>query len=359
MWNLFKDAWQRAARQRLTRAGAAFTGLLIGVSLAAFFLAGNLLFLMLGVLLATFVVSGFVSRLGLSGLEIDLVLPEHISARRTVPASIRVRNLKHWMPSFSIHVSGESETGLTSLMYFPILPAGRTMEEQVEVYFPRRGTQKERTFQFSTRFPFGFTDRHELVTARHDVLVYPCLEPQPGFEFLADSVAGEVEAAERGQGHDFYRLRPYEASESARHLDWKATAHTGALQVREFTRQVDRRVLIYLDLNVPFSASQWFEWAVECCAFLAVRLNQRGVEIRFQTQDMDVTLPGELDIYTLLRYLALVVPLGGKPELAPDPASSFFVVFSAFPDRVMEAGWNPGGAAGRIITPEINTGDPL
>ena len=127
-----------------------------------------------------------------------------------------------------------------------------------------------------------------------------------------------MEALQRGRGHDFYRIRPYEAFESARHVDWRATAHTGSLQVREFAREQDHRVVIYFDLDAPFELEAWFESAVDCAAFLAFRLAERGAHIRFQTQDYDVSSPGEADIYTILKYLALVSPRRGKPPAAPD-----------------------------------------
>src|SRR5437763_826594 len=134
------------------------------VALAAFISANNLLFLILAAMIATFLISGFVSRLVLAGLELDLVLPEHISARRRVRAGIRLKNLKRWMPSFSIHLVGEAESGFDSILYFPVLVGGSTAEEPVSVYFAKRGAHKERSFRFSSRFPFGFTERREMVT---------------------------------------------------------------------------------------------------------------------------------------------------------------------------------------------------
>ena len=45
------------------------------------------MFLILAAMLATFMVSGFVSRLGLAGLELDLILPQHIRhGERSAPA---------------------------------------------------------------------------------------------------------------------------------------------------------------------------------------------------------------------------------------------------------------------------------
>jgi uncharacterized protein (DUF58 family) len=282
------------------------------------------------------------------------MLPEHISARRKVRAGIRLKNLKSWIPSFSIHLAGAAESGFDAILYFPVIPGGTSLEESVELYFPRRGAQRERSFQFSTRFPFGFAERREMVTAQHDILVYPCLDPQPGFEALLVAVRGELEAQQRGRGHDFYRIRPYEVLESARHVDWKATAHTGDLQVREFAREQDHRVEIYLDLDCavdyPATENQWFEEAVDCAAYLAFRLTERGARVRLRTQEYDLTSPDEASIYSILRYLALVSPLRGKPPAGPDDPSSFHIVFSADPQRMAALGWVSGeGRGGRLI----------
>ena len=234
-----------------------------------------------------------------------------------------------------------------------MIAGGATIEESVTLYFPRRGAQRERSFQFSTRFPFGFAERREMVTTRHDIMVYPCLDPQPGFEALLDAVSGEIAAMQRGRGHDFYRIRPYEAMESARHVDWKATAHTGNLQVREFVREQDWRAVIFLDLDAPVGAEAWFEQAVECCAFLAYRLTERGVEVRLRTQELDLSLPEDGNIYALLKYLALVSPLRGKPPAAPEETGSFQIVFTAQPGRMESLGWDVGDRrTSRVLGPD-------
>ena len=342
----FSEAWNQALRRRVTRSGMAYFATLMLIALAAFLSANNLLFLILAAMFSTFLVSGFISRLGLAGLELDLILPEHLSARRKVRAGIRLKNLKRLIPSFSIHLKGAPQSGFDATLYFPVIPGGAVLEESVELYFARRGAHRERSFEFSTRFPFGFSERRESVTARHDVIVYPSLDPQPGFEALLASVSGELEALQRGRGHDFYRIRPYEALESARHVDWKATAHTGGLQVREFAREQDHRVLIYFDLDVPAELEQWFESAVDCCAFLAFRLAERGAHIRLVSQEFDLRLPEEGNIYAILKYLALVMPRHGKPPAGPDDPASFHIVFTPNPARMSAIGWASGDSRG-------------
>jgi uncharacterized protein (DUF58 family) len=333
-----RELWRR---QRVTRSGVAFLLAIALMAAAAFISANNLLFLILAAMVSTFLVSGFVGRLGLAGLELDLLLPPHTSARRTARAGVRVKNLKHYIPSFSIHLafSKQPDGPLVPSLYFPLIPGDAVVDEPMELYFPRRGAHKERDFQFSTRFPFGFVERSEEVKIRHEVIVYPCLDPQLGFEDLLASVSAEIAMLERGQGSDFYRIRPYEVSESARHVDWKATAHTGALQIREFTREQDRTVIICLDLDIPSGTEEWFEAAIECSAFLAFEFAGRGSRVRFIAQGLDVTTPDTADIYTILKYLALAVPTKGRLEVGPGD-KDFHIVFTQNPQQFLALEWH-------------------
>ncbi len=335
-------------RHRTTAGGLWFAVAVLAVAIAAILSANNLLFLILAAMFATLMISGLISRLSLAGLELDFRLPAHLSARRQFPARILVRNTKHWMPSFSVRLAGIGDSVFSSRLYFPVLPGGATLDEIVEVEFARRGIHREDGFQFSTAFPFGFLEYHAQVSLRREILVYPCLDPQPGFEELLSALSGEVTAHYRGRGHDFHRIRPYEAFESARHVDWKATAHTGALQVREFARDEEPLVEILLDIDVPASQADWFERAVECCAFLTWRLTQGEARLRFSTQEFGMTVPAMGDIYTILKYLALVVPKSAELPPGPVEESSFHIVFTAAPEKFAHAAWSQA----RLVGPE-------
>ncbi len=324
--------------QRITAAGLAFTALIIAIGFAAFLSANNLLFLVLAALMSVLLISGFVNRLLLSGLELEFIPPEHLSARQKALARIIVRNGKRHVPSFSIHLSGTAANGFQGELYFPLLPGNSTCEETVSVLFNKRGLYEDNSFAFSSRFPFGFAERRIRVTLRRSVLVYPAIDPQPGFEDLAQQLTGEITAHFRGRGNDFYRIRPYELNESSRHVDWKATAHTGNLQVREFAREQDHRIEIILDLDAP--AGDAFEHAIECCAYLVLHLAARSARVRLRTQSCDAAIPDQGDVYTILKYLALVEPLPGRPAVVPDDEKSFAIVFTTSPDRMQQAGWH-------------------
>jgi uncharacterized protein (DUF58 family) len=362
------SAMRRRIRYRVTRGGLLFTLAVVLVAAAAIASANNLLFLILATMISTILVSSFISRLCLAGLELDLLLPEHISAGRAARAKLYVRNLKSWMPSFSVQVTGvperpegpfsrtiEQRAILTVPVYFPVIPGGAVLDESVEVRFDRRGAQRQNSFVFATRFPFGFFDKIARVTLRREVLVYPSIEPRPGFPELLSAIVGEIEAHMIGLGRDFYRIRPYEAFESARHLDWKASAHTGDLQVREFAREQEPAVEIFLDRDVPPELESWFEYAIECCSFLAWSLWQMGAGIRFRSQQFDLRVPEEGDVYALLKYLALVFPQSGKPPEDPADESSFQIVLTASPGRFGDTGWAPA----HLLGPEAFDGSGL
>ncbi len=151
----------------------------------------------------------------------------------------------------------------------------------------------------------------------------------------------------RGLGRDFYRIRPYEAFESARHLDWKASAHTGSLQVREFAREQEQTLEIFLDRDVPRELDAWFEHAIDCCAFLAWRLSSRGAGIHFRSQGYQFRQPEDGDIYAILQYLALVYPQAAQAPEPPLEDDSYKIVFTASPRRFLEAGWR----SARVIGP--------
>lgn len=341
-------------RYKITRGGVLFSLAILVVGAAAVFTGDNPLFLIVAAMMATLLVSGFVSRLCLAGLELDFLAPEHVPARRVVPGHLYVRNRKWFLPSFSTRVTAIHEPGsptLASSVYFPLIAAGATLDETVEIRFPRRGSYKRNTFAFTTSFPFGFLERSARVTLLRETIVYPAIDPQPGFEELLGGIAGDIETHYRGLSQDFYRIRPYEATESARFVDWKATAHAGSLQVREFAREQEQTVEIFLDRSVPHDLDLWFEHAVDCCAFMVWRLGNQGIAVHFRSNGFAMRRPEDGDIYAILKYLALVYPQTGAPIESPLDETAFHVVLTPSPDQFRDAGWADGAMASRIFSP--------
>jgi uncharacterized protein (DUF58 family) len=229
----------------------------------------------------------------------------------------------------------------------------------VDVTFPHRGRHKENVFLISTRFPFGFLRKSTTLALQRETIVYPALEPFSGAGRLLDQTAsGEMEMAMRGMGQDFYRIRPYEPGDSARHIDWKSSAHTGVPHIREFSRDEHGLVEIFLDRRTKAGESKLFEATVERCAYLVSHLGAGESNVLFCSQGAMIEAAEDEAFYGILRYLALVEPLiavtsnlGTESQFR---ASRVKIVFSSAPEEFQSAEW----AGAVVIEPgEIESGE--
>jgi len=126
------------------------------------------------------------------------------------------------------------------------------------------------------------------------------------------TITGELETFVRGRGYDLYRIREYMPEDSARHVDWKATARSGSLKVREFSREDERRIRLIFDNPPPTALTEpAYERAVALAASLAWHFSLEDTELSFASQNYG----GEPDVYQFLRYLAIVQPSPGPSAL--------------------------------------------
>jgi uncharacterized protein (DUF58 family) len=327
---------------KITREGWMYIVGVIVVALAALNTGNNLLFLILASLIAIILMSGILSSITLSGIEMRLDLPEHIFASQAVRAQVELENEKLTLPSFSLRVEAATSKKsaaaalLETPVYFPYVPKRERVRQSVPITFAQRGAYRQDTFRIVTRFPFGFLQKARRVELRSEALVYPSVEPSRDFFEILPALQGALESLSKGGGHDLYALRGYVPTDSARHVHWKASARSGTLMVREFTREDDCRVLLVLDPHVsdPIGgmdaaasahASERFERAVTLCASIAWHFFERNAQLQFRSAGLETSLAtAEENIFVILRHLALAQPLPPDPrhELLSDLAAS-------------------------------------
>lgn len=344
----------------VTRAGIVYALVTLVIAIAALNTGNNLLYIVVAAMLAAILVSGYVSAVVLRYLELDIQLPEHVFAERPVLGRIILHNPRRWLPSFSVRVVSsrkkrkkpakawrwEAATfafplnrpaeqqwlklpdrrlrrvlvlppppGLfQGMAYFPFLPPQADGVADLELRFDRRGCYREDSFGLATGFPFAFLTKTRHVSLRREILVYPRIETTGEILEVLPLVRGEWESYVRGRGSDLYRIREYLPDDSARHVDWKATAKSGSLKVREFAREDERKLAIVFDNPVAGTISEEnYEDAVRMAASLAWHFSQHEAEVSFM-------LPGSptmRDLHEFLAALAVVKPLGVVP--AKDP----------------------------------------
>ena len=148
------------------------------------------------------------------------------------------------------------------------------------------------------------------VNLAREIVAYPVIEATEQFLEVLPMVTGEFASFVRGRGYDLHRIRDYMPEDSARHVDWKATARTGALKVREFSREDERRLRIVFDNPAPGTlATETYERAVRLAASLAWHFHHEDVEVSFVAPGLEPTA----DVFGFLRYLALVTPQEATP----------------------------------------------
>ena len=343
---------------RVTREGVVYLAGIFVVALAALNTGNNLLFVTLACLLGGILISGIISQVVLSGVELRLDLPEHIFANQPVLALAELENHKTILPSFSLRLVGartpQRRSGdakfkgatqqageiLSKPVYFPYLPAQQKRQQAVELIFPQRGVYRQDSIGLQTRFPFGFLEKTRKVESRMEALVYPAVAPSEEFYEILPLVTGELESFMRGRGHDLYSIREYQTFDSARHVDWKASARTGSLQVREFAREDERRVLLVLDTALPAgkpreSYEAIFERGVALCASLAWHFYEINSVLAFRSGAFETTMaPAGENIYAILRCLASAAP--GESDLSVvsdlvDLSQTFKIILTAQP----------------------------
>ena len=333
----------------VTRAGIVYVVTVVVIGIAALNTGNNLLYIIVAAMLGAILCSGLASALVLQSLQLDVRVPEHVFAGRQAMARIALRNLRRWLPSFSVSVvaarrrnnvtrqwrwqattfsfpSGRSpdkqwfrlpdrQLRLVALQpappeifqgpaYFPYLPARTELAADVKLCFDHRGRYQQESFGLATRFPFAFLVKTRRVPLAREIIVYPSVEPTDEFFEMLPLINGEIESWQQGRGSGLYRIREYTQEDSARHVDWKATAKSGSLKVREFTREDERKLRIVFD-NPQASAlsGRDYESAVALAASLGWHFAGENAEVSFATQQYE----GE-DVHRFLAHLAVVEP---------------------------------------------------
>ena len=308
-----------------TSGGGVFLVIIIVVGFAAWNTGNNLLFLVFSLLCSTLFVGWIHAGTSLRDLTVSARFPDHIFAAEPAPVIVTLRNTKRLLPSFSILVEARGPVNEVDLKrrrrylkrllaYFSYVPHRAAAEQRVEQLFPTRGHVLIDGFELSTRFPFGFFRRRRRLRARNvDIIVYPKPEVISDKLHLLPMYAGRMPAMRRGAGHDLFSMRDYQPQDDLRHIDWKATARSRRLTVREFTSEDERRITIVLDTRLSHGAGnelpERFERGVVQAASLIKHFIDERAEVRLVLgDDVGPFGSGTEQLYRCLRRLALVIP---------------------------------------------------
>lgn len=195
-------------------------------------------------------------------------------------------------------------------------------------------------FELSTKFPFGFFRHRRRLPAREaEMIVFPAIDPtSPEIDNMPIDL-GSLTSAKRGIGRDLQSLREYQPQDDLRHIDWKATARTQHLTVREFAAEDEKRMTVILDSQTQLdptnraslrerlaaeqsgkgpAASTSFEQRATLAASILLNFTMENGESRLVVDgDAGEYGSGRPHLYDSLKRLALA-----DPSFSADPIST-------------------------------------
>ena len=317
-------------RLKITREGRYFLGITFGVGLAAINTGNNLLYLLLGVLLALILVSGIMSEIALRGLTVRRRLPTRAQVGRPHLVEIEVHNRKKRLPSYAIEVEDirAHQPADKRCFFLKVSP----QSTQVAAYRrtpQRRGREAHVAFRVATRFPFGLFEKSRQIEVSGELVIYPAVHAVRLPPTRARTIGTGARAAARGGSDEFLGLRPYRAGDDPRQIYWRRSATANGMVLREHAAEGAPDVELEIDDVSPLlrepaendERRRWldhFEVCVREAASRAVAHLGRGDSICLRmTSGTRLSGNRRLGNDPILRFLALLEPVAAPNVTTP------------------------------------------
>ena len=314
---------------RITSVGVWYIFLTLLVAVPAANTGNNALYLVEAALLAVLVVSGFMSRGNLRGLDVAFEPPGELYVGERATLAFRLRTQGRWIARRLLEASGPAGSSWTLV---PYLEPRKERRLTVELEPTRRGRLPVPYLHLASIYPLGLFRKGLRYRVAGELLVFPAILPAAELR-LAGAAAGDDQKVRKvGRGHELFSLRSFRPGDDPRGIHWKQSARTGNLVYLEREAEEGKRLTVVLDNGVAplkgAAAEERFELLVSRAASAAHHHLARGWEVELLMRGGGVGFGrGRSHRLRILQALALVEPVAAEgPRPAPaDPHTSFLV----------------------------------
>jgi uncharacterized protein (DUF58 family) len=240
--------WFRPPRTlRVTRAGRMYLILTVGIGLGALNTGNNLLYLVLGVQLATIVASGVLSEASLRGLRVRRLGAEAAYAGEPFVFRWALSRPRGGAFALTLAETHPEVTGSATLAY---LHPGTEVVLRARLHAPRRGPYPLTGVRVTTTFPLGLFQKWRVLELPGELLVFPRRVPAPAVDRARQGGQGERPSRRLGRDGDgdSAGLRPLRDGEDARRVHWLKSALGGTLLRVERDPEETRSVVLKLEV---------------------------------------------------------------------------------------------------------------
>lgn len=298
---------------RPTREGKRFILATFLIAVAAFNTGNNLIFLILAMMLSMILLSVVILRYNLKGLALSFSVAQPVFVKARALFKVSLSNKKKLMPSYSIHVA--IPDGITGQCVVPYIPPLSHASSDMDSIFTKRGIYRYRGFTLGSSFPFTLFRKNIKAHIGGEVIVYP--EIKEIDELIPELTKTDYTAhtARHAPGDEFLMIREFRYGDSMRRIQWKASAKTGKLMVKDTGTDELRLLTIILDnIKSPPLFSKGglgginsFEKAVSFAASLADRFIRLGFFVRLITCKKLIPFgSGQEQLFKILDALAVI-----------------------------------------------------
>jgi hypothetical protein len=200
----------------------------------------------------------------------------------------------------------------------PALRAGERASIAYELDTSRRGTLTAGPLQLRRTDPLGLVVAERRIAGTASVQVRPRRHPiatLPSGRWR--DLEGPTREISKGTA-TFHQLRDYVPGDDMRHVDWRATARTGDLIVREHVDTTKPEVVVIVDNRDRAIGEDDFEEAVDVAASVLAAAEQAGFPTRLLLADGQDERDTGLDELPHLDRLTAV-----RRSPTPPPSSSW------------------------------------
>ena len=297
-------------RYHLHLPGLLYVVLTVVVGFAAINNQNNVLFWILGVMLSALVISGLVSGMMMSSLQIRRLLPAHGLVGEPLMIRYALSNRSRFFPVFNVHIEERavrSRSGWNTMMDWVgawVMHVGprETVHGEATFWPRRRGKAEFGSLRIWTTFPFGIIKKSITITRPQHVLIYPQMyELRRGVlkAVTPQGLLGATVSRHTGAGDDYFGMREFRPGDSMRQIAWKRSAALDQLVSIERTTPAPPKVRIVVNLtrathelergaNADETARDLEESAISLAASLIQLADLNGYEVGLSLPGTDL-----------------------------------------------------------------------
>lgn len=292
-----EESWTKT---RPTREGIFFVILSLIIGFAALNTGNNLLYIVFGITLSLVAISGIVSMINISSLDISLDSYSDIFALTPGNLWISVYNKKTLIPSYSITLEIQK-----NYYYLDKINTGQTERIRVKTFFKDRGLNGLPEISIATRYPFGFFKKWVSMNfGSRNIVVFPRILSKKETEKFNKSSIGENISINNGRGSELKSLKNYSQGDNIKDIHWKISARANKLITREYFSENTKN--IKMEFNPGTDNKIELEKYISRKASTYLDFIKKGYNVEFITPGRKfLTGKNDLKDKKVLTYLAM------------------------------------------------------